>query len=233
MDPGGRTSALHFHPSSSTVSGRGSGRIPQTRPSRRKLTEEQELCVQRHVRNMVKAGAEGYSALWDGSTVHQLVHELTGVELPERTFRTYLARWDLVPQRPVQLAYKMAPSAVKRWMSVDHPVISAQARADGAELLWFDVYRMRTLVGPESEQGTADHLLFLSDNRGNTEWVVGEGYPSPERICWFLDQAVGINGRRLHLLVREKQLIDGPLLEHWSNAHKDRLLLIPFHFGAK
>lgn len=232
MDALGRSLTASLPASSSLDKGR-SGRVSRTRPSRRKLTVEQELIVQRHVRRLPASSAEGSSGLWNGPKVHGLVRESTGVELPDRTFRTYLQRWDLVPPRPLQIAYKSAPTAVKRWMSVDHPVIAAQAREVKAQLLWLDVYRMEALEPSVVGEGADDHMLFLSDNRGHSEWTIGAGYPGPDRIRWFLRQALRTEGRRIHLLVREQSLIDGALMDQWCDARTDELLLIPLLVAAK
>lgn len=210
-----------------------SSRRSRTRPERRRLTEEQEMFVQRHFRTMPASRTDDPSALWNASKVHRLVYELTGIHLPDRTFRTYLERWDLVPPRPLQQAYRTGPAAVKLWMSVDHPVISSQAREAGAKLLWLDVYRMDALVKDGDEQATGEYMVFLTDNRGHSEWIISMGYPSPDQVCWIIGQALGTHGRRLHILVREPQLFVGPFMDECSRTHAERLLLIPFLPGGK
>lgn len=205
---------------------RPAGRRTHPRPLRRKITEEQELHVQRQVR--YHSVGEGTKMIWDGPKVHSLVTISTGVDLPDRTFRTYMARWDLVPPRPLQLAYKKAPAAVKRWMTVDHPVLAGQAREMGARIMWLDVYRMRALSMANNDTAVEDHMLFLSDSRGHSEWNIGHGYPSPERLCWFLGEIAKNAGRRLHILVREKHLLEAPIIASWRAENTGMIELIPF-----
>jgi len=231
MEPDGSSSTNGSKTSVSVSNGQFSVRPFNTRPSRRRLTGEQELLVQRYLRTTPASAADGASKLWNASKVHRLVYLLTGIDLPDRTFRTYLERWDLVPPRPLQQAYRSGPVAVKLWMSLDHPVIASQARQAGAKLLWLDVYRMDPLVKDGNEHDASDHMVFLTDNRGHSEWIVSMGYPGPDQVCWVIEQALGNNGGQLHVLVRERQLIESPTIDEYFRTHAGQLLLIPLRFG--
>lgn len=76
--------------------------------------------------------------------VSQLIEQRFGIKLLVRTTGLYLARWGFTPQKPIKKAYEQSPSAVKKWLDEDYPVIAARAKAEGAEIHWGDESGLRS-----------------------------------------------------------------------------------------
>jgi len=204
-------------------------RIAGTRPDRRRLTEAQELHIQVTIRSLTPAEAGLQGNLWDRISGHALVHAITGIDLPQRTFSTYLDRWGLIAPRPMQTAHAMHPALVKQWMMRDHPVIAAQARDRGAQLLWLDVHTLAPLSLPVAEGDmspvprTGIHLIFLANGRGHQEWQVAREVPLIHDLLEFIERAMHSGRRRLHLIIRDRRPFVDPVATQWLTLHQDLL----------
>ena len=191
------------------------------RPDRRRLSEAQELLVQTAIRSRLPAELGLAGKLWDRASTHALVHAITSVDLPQRTFSTYLERWGLIAPRPVHRIHATDPALIKQWMMRDHPVIAAQARHCGAQLLWFDVHRLDPLIlpVPEGERASApevgDHMVFLSNGRGHQEWCVMLEKLTTHDLIEFLECATDNGRRRLHLIIRDRTPFVHVVFAHW------------------
>ncbi len=202
------------------------GRTPRPRPSRRRLTAEQEHAVQLYIRTRPPIANITGQTLWTKASAHDLVHELAGVDLPERTFSAYLKRWDMIPQKPLQRAHTLRPAVIRQWMAASYPVIAAQAREAQAELLWFDVHRMAILDGRITDGHIDDHMIFLTDSRGHLEWTICTTQPTTEEVISFMDRAKSKAERRMHVLFREPFLAASPAFTQWHKSNENRIAVI-------
>jgi hypothetical protein len=166
--------------------------------------------------------------LWDRSSTHALVLAITGIDLPQRTFSTYLDRWGFIAPRPVHRAHAAHPTLVKQWMMRDHPVLAANARDHGALLLWFDVHTLSPLGSAVSgvdgsHSRIGDHMLYLSNGRGHQEWWVAQEVPTIHDVMGFFERATDQGRRRLHLIIRDRSLFVDHLFTNWLAGQQDRL----------
>lgn len=83
-------------------------------------------------------------ALWTRAAVAQLIEQYFGIHFPVRTMGLYLVRWGFTLQKPMKKAHEQSPTAVKKWLDEDCPVIAAQAKAEGAEIHWGDESGLRS-----------------------------------------------------------------------------------------
>lgn len=110
---------------------KGSGR-PRT------LTPRQESQVFRWVngRDPRQYGLD--FGLWTRAIVVELIAKKFGIELGVTAVGELLARLGLTPQKPLQRAYQRDPEAIDRWQKETFPALAKQAKAEGAEIFFWD-----------------------------------------------------------------------------------------------
>jgi transposase len=120
--------------------GRGLRALRSTRGSGRPraLSAAQERQVFRWVNGKSPAQYGFDFGLWTRHVVQELVGSRFGVRLSLASVGALLARLGLTAQKPLQRAYQRDPVAVERWKSETFPALAAQARATGAEVLFWD-----------------------------------------------------------------------------------------------
>jgi len=76
--------------------------------------------------------------LWTRAVVAQLIEKKFGVRLGMTAVGELLAKLGLTPQKPLQRAYQRDPEAIEQWQRETYPAIARQAKAQGAEVLFWD-----------------------------------------------------------------------------------------------
>lgn len=104
----------------------------------RSLTPAQERQVFRWVngRDPRQYGLD--FGLWTRAVVAELIAQKFGVTLGVTAVGELLARLGLIPQKPLQRAYQRDPEAIARWQRETFPAIARQARAQGAQVYFWD-----------------------------------------------------------------------------------------------
>ena len=122
----GRGRGLH-----SLAARKGTGRKP-------KLTRTQKSQVFRWVngKNPLQYGFD--FALWTREAVRELILRKFDVSLNVTSVGSLLAELGLTPQKPLQRAYQRDPEAIERWQRDTFPAIARQAKADRAEIYFWD-----------------------------------------------------------------------------------------------
>lgn len=110
---------------------KGSGRPRTLTPS-----QEQKLFRWINGRDPRQYGMD--FGLWTRQIVGRLILEKFGVSLSLGSIGALLARLGLTPQKPLQRAYQRDPEAVERWREDTYPVLSRRAKAENAEILFWD-----------------------------------------------------------------------------------------------
>lgn len=120
--------------------GHGARALRSTKASGRprKLTPAQERQVFRWV-NGKSPQQYGFDfGLWTRQIVRELLVSRFGVELSLASIGALLARLGLTAQKPLQRAYQRDPQAVAAWQHEIYPEIARQARAQQAEVFFWD-----------------------------------------------------------------------------------------------
>ena len=134
-----RTSIYKWLPK---VRGRGNGlrKLKGTKGTGRprSLTPAQEKQVFRWVngRDPRQYGLD--FGLWTRKVVVELVGKKFGVTLGLTAVGKLLAKLGLTPQKPLQRAYQRDPEAIEKWQHETFPGIARQAKAQGAEVFFWD-----------------------------------------------------------------------------------------------
>jgi transposase len=104
----------------------------------RKLDAKQERQVFRWV-NGKNPNQYGFDfGLWTRSIVCTLIEEKFGVKLSLASVGALLARLNLTAQKPLERAYQRDPEAIERWQRETYPAIAKQAKAQKAEIYFWD-----------------------------------------------------------------------------------------------
>jgi transposase len=77
-------------------------------------------------------------ALWSSRAVVAYVKKHFKKDICRRTARRYLQRLGFTFQSPVRRAREQNPAAVAQWLETSYPQIKAEAKANGATILWGD-----------------------------------------------------------------------------------------------
>ena len=76
--------------------------------------------------------------LWTRAVVVELIDQKFGVRLGVSAVGELLAKLGLTPQKPLQRAYQRDPDAIERWQRETYPAIAKRAKAEGADVLFWD-----------------------------------------------------------------------------------------------
>ena len=104
----------------------------------RSMTPKQEQQVFRWVngRDPRQYGLD--FGLWTRRVVADLIEKKFDLKLGVTAVGELLARLGLTPQKPLQRAYQRDPEAIERWQRETFPAIAKQAKAEGAEIYFWD-----------------------------------------------------------------------------------------------
>ncbi len=76
--------------------------------------------------------------LWTRQIVVRLIRDKLNISLSVTSVGSLLARLGLTPQKPLERAYQRDPEAIERWKQETYPGISRRAKAEDAEILFWD-----------------------------------------------------------------------------------------------
>ena len=179
--------------------------------------------------------------LWTREAVRELIRTRYGIVLAVTTVGQYLRRWGFTPQKPVQRAFEQNPVAVARWLEREYPAIRAQAKREGAQILWADEMglrsdqaagrsyapRGRTPVVGKTGQRFGCNVIQAISNRGELCFCVFEGRFTQAVYLDFLKRLLKhAGGRKLHLIVDGHPVHRGKKVNAWL---AERPALIEVH----
>ena len=104
----------------------------------RSLTPAQEKRVFRWVngRDPRQYGLD--FGLWTRAIVAELIEKKFDIRLGVTAVGELLAKLGLTPQKPLQRAYQRDPEAIEKWQRETYPAIAKRAKAEGAEIYFWD-----------------------------------------------------------------------------------------------
>lgn len=180
-----------------TAAGRGKGLKALTsrrgtgRP--RKLTPEQERQVFRWIngKNPMQYGFD--FGLWTRQIVRELIEREFDVVLSLASVGALLARQGLTVQKPLQRAYQRDPEAIERWQRETYPAIARQAKAEGAEIGFWDESGFRA-DGVQGKTWAARGKTPVVKVPGQRQGISAASAVSPKGAFWFTTYKGALNG---------------------------------------
>jgi transposase len=222
----------------------GGMRALQSRPATgrpRSLTAAQERQVFRWIngRDPRQYGLD--FGLWTRAVVVQLIEKKFGIELGLTAVGEMLAKLGLTPQKPLQRAYQRDPQAIERWQHETYPAIVGEARAQGAEIFFWDEsgFRADTVHGKTwgvrgqtpvvHRPGQRQSISAASavSARGGFWFCTYPGALNAELFIELLKQLMRGRKRPLHLVLDGLPAHKSPLVRDYVASTEGKLT---FHF---
>jgi len=165
---------------------KGTGRTP-------KLTRTQKSQVFRWINGKHPMQYGFDFALWTRSLVRELILQKFNISLSVTSVGNLLAELNLTPQKPLQRAYQRDPEAVERWQRETFPAIAKQAKAEGAEIFFWDEsgFRADAVHGKTwSRRGKTP----VVHRPGQRQSVSAASAVNAKGAFWFATYQGGLNG---------------------------------------
>jgi transposase len=205
----------------------------------RSLSAKQELQVLRWVngRDPRQYGLD--FGLWTRRVVSELIEKKFGIKLGVTAVGEMLARLGLTPQKPLQRAYQRDPEAITQWQRETYPAIARRAKAEGADILFWDEsgFRADTVHGKTwglrgqtpvvARPGQRQSISAASavSATGAFWFCLYEGALNAERFVDFLQQMMKQRRRPVHLVLDNLPAHKKAIVSDYVISTKGRLSL--------
>jgi transposase len=159
----------------------------------RSLTSRQEQQVFRWIngRDPRQFGLD--FGLWTRAVVAELIEKKFGVNLGLTAVGELLARLGLTPQKPLQRAYQRDPQAIERWQRETYPAIARQAKAEGAEVFFWDESGFRADTVHGKTWGVRGQTPVV-ERPGQRQSVSAASAVTAQGAFWFCVYEGALNG---------------------------------------
>lgn len=175
--------------------------------------------------------------LWTRSLIRDLVQETFGKKLALSTIGTLLARLEITPQKPLKRAYERDPEAVERWREQEYPRIRARARAEDAEIIFWDEagYRLDDQVGRSWGARGKTPVVEATGKRGRTNSAIAMSATgafwyeefqqnlNSEKFCELLDRFLKTRRRKVILVMDSHPTHVSKATKEHIEKHSQRL----------
>lgn len=225
------------------VKGRGNGlrRLKGTvgtgRP--RTLTPAQERQVFRWI-NGKDPRQHGFDfGLWTRQIAAELIEREFGVKLGVTAVGMLLAKLGLTPQKPLQRAYQRDPQAIAAWQTTAYPRIAKEAKAQGAEIYFWDESGFRAdevrgrtwgvrgqtpVVGVPGQRQSVSAASAVTA-RGAFWFITYKGALNAALFVTFLQKLMKHRRKPLRLILDNLPAHKGPLVRAYVDSLKGKLQL--------
>ena len=177
------------------IARKGTGRTP-------KLSGAQKSQVFRWVngKNPMQYGFD--FALWTRDVVRELILQKFDISLSVTSAGSLLAELNLTPQKPLQRAYQRDPDAIERWQRDTFPAIAKQAKAEGAEIYFWDEsgFRADAVHGKTwAERGKTP----VVNRPGQRQSISAASAVNAKGAFWFATYQGGLTGELFVELLKQ------------------------------
>ena len=131
--------------------------------------------------------------LWTRAVVAELIEKKFGVNLGLTAVGELLARLGLTPQKPLQRAYQRDPQAIERWQRETYPAIARQAKAEGAEVFFWDESGFRADTVHGKTWGVRGQTPVV-ERPGQRQSVSAASAVTAQGAFWFCVYEGALNG---------------------------------------
>jgi transposase len=168
----------------------------------RSLTPAQERQVFRWIngRNPRQYGFD--FGLWTRQIVRDLVGQRFGAKLSLASVGVLLARLGLTPQKPLQRAYQRDPEAIERWQRETYPALVRRAKAEKAEICFWDESGFRADAVQGKTWGLKGQTPVVAVP-GQRQSVSAASAITTKGAFWFVTYKGSLNGERFVELLKK------------------------------
>ena len=205
----------------------------------RTLTPRQEQQVFRWVNGR---GPRQYGldfGLWTRRLVVEPVEKKFGIRLGVTAVGEMLARPGLTPQKPRQRAYHRDPETIERWQRETYPALARRAKAEGADILFWDESGFRANTVPSKIWGVRGQTPMVArpgqkqsisvasavSAKGEFWFCLYEGALNAELFVDLLGQMMKYRRRPVHLVLDSLPAHKKVLVAKYITSTEGRLTL--------
>jgi transposase len=152
--------------------------------------------------------------LWTQESVQALIRRRLGIEVSRSTAGRLMRANGFSSQKPTRRAFEQDQAAVDQWLQEEYPAIKAQAKADGAVILWGDETGMRsdhqtgTSYAPVGHTPVIDgtgkrfrcNMISALSNRGQLQFMIFKKNFNVSVCLRFLRRLLQQNRRKVVLI---------------------------------
>lgn len=159
----------------------------------RSLSEAQERQVFRWVngRDPRQYGLD--FGLWTRAIVAELIEKKFGIRIGVTAVGMLLAKLGLTPQKPLQRAYQRDPQAIEKWQLETYPAIARRAKAQGAEVFFWDESGFRADTVHGKTWGVRGQTPVI-ERPGQRQSVSAASAVTAQGAFWFCVYEGALNG---------------------------------------
>jgi transposase len=168
----------------------------------RRLTAKQEQRVFRWIngRDPRQYGLD--FGLWTRAVVADLIEKKFGVQLGLTAVGELLARLGLTPEKPLQRAYQRDPQAIEKWQRETYPAIARRAKAQGAEVFFWDESGFRADTVHGKTWGVRGQTPVV-ERPGQRQSVSAASAGTAQGAFWFCVYEGALNGELFVELLKQ------------------------------
>lgn len=168
----------------------------------RSLTPRQESQVFRWIngRDPRQYGLD--FGLWTRAVVAELIARKFGIKLGLTATGELLAKLGLTPQKPLQRAYQRDPEAIATWQRETFPAIARQAKAERAEVFFWDESGFRADAVHGKTWGVRGRTPVVH-RPGQRQSIGAASAVNAKGAFWFCTYEGGLNAERFVDLLKQ------------------------------
>ena len=177
--------------------------------------------------------------LWTRAVVIELIEKKFGIRLGLTAVGELLAKLGLTPQKPLQRAYQRDPEAIEKWQRETYPAIAKQAKAEGADIFFWDEsgfradtahgktwgVRGQTPVVQRPGQRQSISAASAVNAKGAFWFCTYEGALNAELFVELLEQMMKYRKKPVHLVLDSLPAHKKALVRQYVAATEGRLTL--------
>ena len=177
--------------------------------------------------------------LWTRGVVRELIEQKFAIRMSLTSVGTLLAELNLTAQKPLQRAYQRDPEAIERWQRETFPAIATQAKAEGADIYFWDEsgfradavhgktwgLRGKTPVVQRPGQRQSISAASAINSKGAFWFATYQGGLDGELFVELLKQLMYRRKKPLHLVVDGLPAHKKSVVKHYVTSTQGRLRL--------
>lgn len=140
--------------------------------------------------------------LWTRAVVAELIEKKFAVHLGLTAVGELLAKLGLTPQKPLQRAYQRDPEAIERWQRETYPAIARRAKAQKAEIYFWDESGFRADTVHGKTWGVRGHTPVVN-RPGQRQSFSAASAVNANGAFWFCTYAGALNAELFIDLLRQ------------------------------
>ena len=207
----------------------------------RKLSAAQEKELQEMIVGKNPEQLQLPFALWSSQAIGEVVRELWGIKMPQRTISGYMKRWGYTPQKPAKRAYERSDKATQKWLKESYPEIKRRAALQGGTIFWGDetgvsnqcqhirgyAPKGQTPVVKIQAKRLRTNLISAVNNQGKLRFMIYKESMTATVLIRFLRRLIKDADRKVFLILDNLRVHHAKRVKAWL---KENTTLIEVYY---